>query len=340
MKRHFLVITAMLFSIASLVLTFSACKKDAAVTISDEKQLAQTLYADETTAEFTFTATGDWFATDHGNNVLWMKKVLCNGVETYSGSKGTYTFVVSLETNYAGAPRTVIFEIVSGNDKIAISITQLGTTKDGETPTYIALVSRILFYGVAPYDFTYDTQNRVTSISGSESSIPITYPSANTMVAIFEGEEWIFTLNSDGHIVKMRYPDGYEQTYEYEYGYLKKGEDVDWIWENGNLVSVPWEGGGETYTYSTILSKETNIAPWTTPMLLICGHGEAFYRFFPSTYFGKSSKYLVSSVTRDDNQREYRYETNADGYVTKVYQPWVDDDGNTWENLLYEIQYK
>ena len=322
--------------LATLVLAFSACKKDAAVTISDEKQLTQTLYADETTAEFTFTATGDWFATDHGNNVLWMTKVLCNGVGTYSsGSKGTYTFVLSLETNYGGAPRTVIFEIASGNDKITISITQLDTTKDGETPVS-NLVSRILFYGSVPYDFTYDTQNRITLISRPGGSIPITYPSANTMVAIHDGEEWVFTLNNDGHIVKMKYPDGYEQTYEYENGYLKKGEDVDWIWENGNLISVSWEGGGATYTYNTILSKETNIAPWTTPMLLICGYGEAFYTFFPSSFFGKSSKYLLSSAIHNGSQTNFRYETNANGYVTEVYYSFVGGE----ESLMYKVQYK
>ena len=215
---------------------------------------------------------------------------------------------------------------------------------DNKGNSDIALVSRILLYGEIPYDFTYDAQNRLSSIDFGYTVVPITYPSANTMVAIFLEKEFVFTLNNDGNIVKMRDPDGYEYLYEYKNGYLVKATEgsweTNWIWENENLISVPWEGGGETYTYSTILSKETNIAPWTTPMLLICGHGDAFYTFFPAIYFGKSSKYLVSSAIRDDDQREYRYETNADGYVTKVYEPRVDDDGNTWENLLYEIQYK
>lgn len=126
--------------LASLVLAFSACKKEGAVTISDEKQLKQAAYADETTTgSFTFTATDDWTAsvkettTTKKSSVSWVK-LLCNGAETYSGSKGTYTIVVSLEINYTGALRTADVEIASGNDKIGIVVTQQGTTKDGEIP--------------------------------------------------------------------------------------------------------------------------------------------------------------------------------------------------------------
>ena len=124
-----------------LVLAFSACKKESAVTISNEKQLIQTAYADETNTGngFTFTATDDWTLTvkkdtpTKNNNVSWMK-LLCNSVETYSGCAGTYIIVTSLEINYTGSTRSASIEIASGDDKITISVTQQATTKDGDFP--------------------------------------------------------------------------------------------------------------------------------------------------------------------------------------------------------------
>jgi len=339
-------LTNKLFALICLVgfaLTFSACKKDGSVTISKEDQLTQTAYADETTtgSGFTFTATDNWTATVKetttikGSGVSWIK-LLCNGVETYNGGKGTYTMVISLAVNYTGNPRSANIEIASGNDKIIISVTQQGTTKDGEIPepSNPALVSRILLGGDIPIDFIYDAQNQLSSINFGYTVVQLTYPSANTLLAIFEGEEWVFTLNNDGHIIKMEYPGGGGVLYEYENGYLKKSEGyIDYVWENGNLKSVQWESFGFTFSYNTIHSKETNIAPWTTPMLSVGGFNEGFYAYFPSAFFGKSSKNLVSSA----NDINFRYETNADGYVTKVYQQEVDE---LEEYLMYEIQYK
>jgi hypothetical protein len=205
---------------------------------------------------------------------------------------------------------------------------------DPSNPTSSVLVSSILVGGSLAPNFTYDAQNRLSSIDFGYTVVPLTYPSANTVLAIFEGEEWVFTLNNDGHIVKIKYPDGYEDIYEYENGYLQTDGDANFIWENGNLKSVQWNGGGVTYSYNTISNKEANIAPWTTPMLIVGGHYEGFYAYFPAAYFGKSSKNLVSSSQRDGEQRNYYYETNVGGYVTKVYED------NTEGHPVCEIQYK
>jgi hypothetical protein len=343
--------------IASLILAFFACKKDGSVSISKEEQLKQTAYADEnnTGSGFTFTATDNWTATvkettiinTKGSGVSWIK-LLYNDVETYSGGKGTYTMVVFLEINYTGKPRTADIEVTSGSDKITISVTQQGRTKDGEIPTLDnpVLVSRIKRYGLQPVDFVYDAQNRLSSIKyESEHIITITYPSTNTIIANDGYEEYVFTLNNDGYVVKIKRSSGFEELFEYENGYLKKGTGdggggANCIWENGNLKSVQLENYGETFTYSynTNLSKLANISSWTTPMLVIGDGGEFFYHFFPSAYFGKSSKNLVSSVSRNGNLQNCRYETNTDGYVTKVY--YTDYDDLSQEHIEFEIYYK
>jgi hypothetical protein len=132
--------------IASFILAFSACKKDGSVTIAKEDQLTQTAYADETTtgSGFTFTSTGGgWrlFVKEGGeySEVSWMHLVM-DGDNIYppTGNErgGTHTIVVNLDINYTGKSRSASIEIESiiGSDKITISVTQYGTTKDGEIP--------------------------------------------------------------------------------------------------------------------------------------------------------------------------------------------------------------
>jgi hypothetical protein len=66
-----------------------------------------------------------------------------NGSETTSGSAGTYTVVITIETNYTGEKREATIEIICGTDKITVTVTQEGTTKGGEKPGPIELKSPI-----------------------------------------------------------------------------------------------------------------------------------------------------------------------------------------------------
>ena len=127
---------------------FSGCKKDdvnnnqSSITIADPKDLTQTAWADdETTGKgFTFTAKSDWMAsvkevkTTKSSDVPWIT-LLCNGVETYSGSAGTFTIVISITPNTTGQTRTATIEILSGGDKITITVTQESKTQGGEEPS-------------------------------------------------------------------------------------------------------------------------------------------------------------------------------------------------------------
>jgi len=108
--------------------------------LPNSQELTQTAFADEeTTGGFTFTAKDNWTATVRevksikSSEVSWIT-LFCNGVETYSGSAGTFTLTIALTPNYSGQTRTAIIEIVSGKDKITITVTQSGTTKGGVVP--------------------------------------------------------------------------------------------------------------------------------------------------------------------------------------------------------------
>ena len=133
-----------------VMMAFTACEtekddeiidKDASISMSNKNDAKQSAFADElsTGQGVTFTAKDDWSATvkgvgsSGGSSVSWLKLTL-NGVETYSGDAGTYTLVISVETNYTGAKREATVEIVCGTDRITVTVTQDGKTKGGEEP--------------------------------------------------------------------------------------------------------------------------------------------------------------------------------------------------------------
>jgi len=128
--------------IASILLTFSACKKneEANIYLHNKKDATQTAFADEEkTAGFTFTSKSNWMATvkeaanPKNNDVSWMK-LIHNEKETYYSNAGTFKMGISLEPNYSGKTRAAIIEIVSNNEKIIITVSQSGKTKEGEDP--------------------------------------------------------------------------------------------------------------------------------------------------------------------------------------------------------------
>ena len=335
-SRNLRKVTMIAFLVVSSM--FVACNKDKdALTMPNEQEKTQTAYADETNTGkgFTFTAKGNWTATvkevksqKSGSGVEWLK-LLLNGKETYSGSAGTFTMVIELETNATGTDRSAIITVTCKDVDVAINVTQMANSS---TPT-LKLVSRITLseYGRTA-DFTYDAQNRLSSIDFvGQTIVPITYPTANTMRAVYEGEEWGYNLNNDGYITNM-FVDGENLgALEYENGYLKKIVNDIYTWEDGNLKSISG-GYSMTYTYSTIPYKAISIAPFlVTPWM-----DDELHGFFPSVCFGKKSKYLVASETYNGQRTDYRYELDANGYVTKIYKKI---DGGT-EKLLCEIKYK
>ena len=112
------------------------------ITVSNKNDLKQSAFADELTTGngFTFTAKDNWTAsvkasgsTSGGNSASWVTLKI-NGQETYSGSSGSYTVQIVVEENYTGAKREATVEIVCGSDRITVTVSQDGKTKNGEAP--------------------------------------------------------------------------------------------------------------------------------------------------------------------------------------------------------------
>ena len=144
--------------------------KDADITVSNKNDLKQAAYADEPTTGngISFTAKDAWSANVKANggcNASWVKLTI-NGVETYSGSAGTYTLVITVETNYSGAKREATVEIICGTDRITVTVAQEGTTKGGDKPGPIELKSPIRENTTLkdlglPVDYIYTSDNQL-----------------------------------------------------------------------------------------------------------------------------------------------------------------------------------
>lgn len=143
-----------LFVVASLILVFTACKKEEDgeyLSLSNSQELTQVAFADEeNTNGFTFTAKKNWTATvknvtsSKSSDVSWLK-LLCNEKEIYSGTAGTFKMTILLAPNYSGQTRMAIIEIVSENNKTTVTVTQSGTTITGVVPlSEVSVYERII----------------------------------------------------------------------------------------------------------------------------------------------------------------------------------------------------
>ena len=134
------------------VVFFAGCSSDnddndePQIILPDTSEGTQNAYADEnnTGNGFTFEATQTWFASvtestpsgyeePRANNVSWIK-LFHNGNETYSGDAGTFNLKIELTPNYTGVTRKATITIISGNDRISITVTQEGKTEEGKVP--------------------------------------------------------------------------------------------------------------------------------------------------------------------------------------------------------------
>ena len=321
--------------IGILTAMFISCKKDIPVKSVELNQNTATLAPGEVLKLKATVKPSD--ATN--NEVSWTSSN--KSVATVSSS-GVVT-AVAVGTSVI----TVITDDGNKMDDCIITVTPEGGGGGGGENEQALVSSIVDVWNEETISFTYNTQNKLTSVNWDNwRNWSITYPSNNSIRVIMEEEgiDYMLTLNNDGYIVKCCV-DGECWNYEYENGYLKRelhdnGDYIiNYIWENGNLKSKQENGYSTTYSYGTTPYKETNIAPYSLPPSSFLEEGDMYINFIlPKAYFGKRSKNLITSKTTNvpyNDNATYRYQTNSDGYVTKVYTDWG------WgEELRFEIRYK
>jgi len=140
-----------LSAISLLVAVFgilSSCSKDdnpPAISVTNNQTLTQEVYADDEQgkSDVSFTTTSAWtsrISTSSPNGQSGQMNAPANSSDWVSispdrgNAAGNYTIAISLEVNTTGANRTATITILCNGDEIKITVTQKGTTKDGDVP--------------------------------------------------------------------------------------------------------------------------------------------------------------------------------------------------------------
>lgn len=190
----------------------------------------------------------------------------------------------------------------------------------------------------ATYYFEYDNQQRTSKVTidagiyGSE-TFNITY-SSNTITATEDERIFVYTLNSEGYVVKFERHGDYEddepytdsETYTYNAGNWAKSTGDAWffdanpVWQNGNIVQVAWDDGRDytsIYTYNDKADKMNIVVIDVNDDIL-----DFDYPFFISRFKGMTSKNLMSKkdYSREDEELIYTfdYTLDEDGYPTEI----------------------
>ena len=290
---------------------------------------------------------------------------------TAADSDGTITEVALYIDNVLHSTlRTVPYNFTISASALSIGTHTLkALAKDGQGATTesavvtisikaeLKLVSSIVPYSYSPIthenkpglptEYQYDAQKRLIKITENVTSTisyvtTFTYPSANTIIRTKEWNEYTLTLNDDGSIASgIDIDGGMTYTYTYLNGYLQKGVWGDYTntftWQNGNIktfstVYMSYPPSTYEYEYSTMQNKPTSI-DLGVDLTMKQGFIEEAVR----GWHGKSTANLISKMIVSGGHSEtYRYETDSDGYVLKIFL----NDGSNPEYLYRVINYQ
>ena len=345
-----------------------------AISVADNKTLTQEVFADNVQGKsgVSFTTTGAWTSSisevSPSTKSVQMKAGTNSpdwiSISPDNGGAGDWTISITLETNTTGADRTAVITISCNGDEIKITVTQKATTQSGETPTptTVRLVKSVDFGNGEFYEFEYDAKNRITKMINSEGNATYSYPNANTIVVTFGSETETRSLNSDGslssHFGEKNIP------LIYDNGYLQKmmgtNEDVPtnfpdgqggtvsaittYTWENKNMTkrvsdikysSAPQHNYTRTYIYEygILPNKATSIDLYFS--FTGQGLGPVPYGLLGKSTTNFPTKCTIKRVGETDIVRTFRYETDTNGYVTKMYESY-----NGGKESMVDIQYK
>jgi len=106
-------------------------EEDKHITVSNQNQLTQTVYADQITgsSEVSFTTTASWTSSitqTRAGSPDWIS------ISPSYGNKGTHKVSITLDTNYTGLEREAKITISCGDEDAAITVTQKNTTQSGQ----------------------------------------------------------------------------------------------------------------------------------------------------------------------------------------------------------------
>ena len=202
--------------------------------------------------------------------------------------------------------------------------------------------------------YEYDNKNRIKKSDFMGDLVAHIYPDDNTIIFNSENDTSAIYLNDDGTV-----KESWQNLYSYKNGYLKTETSsyspeylATYNWENGKLKSVSgW--ATITYEYGTISNKPCSIDLfWIISNTVGTGRFDHMPNWILNNAgrFGKVPDKLISSCTyKRENpnpgelnytiEQVFTYETDSDGYITKVYAKIKYNNELWYDGLLYEINY-
>lgn len=155
-----------------------------------------------------------------------------------------------------------------------------------------------------------------------------------------DGDRQIFEYDAEGRLIK--YTEDYKNDIIYTYTLTWDGDLVTSVWEtNGSGMAKVYEY--EYYDHTTV---PYHVVSQDLSQLVIDEWWLSDY--IPHYFYGRLLLVYIKKVTvtgdvwgKDNGTALYRYETDANGYITKVYRTWTPvgqaarDEYLSWE-IVYE----
>lgn len=335
-----------------------ACNSDEenpkAITVADSRQLAQTVFADETEGAdgVSITTTGAW-TSSIGETALRAVALRAAAPTWISispdrGDKaGNYTIQITLVPNLSGVDRTAVITISCEGTEITVTVSQKGTKEDGTVPETENPVLSGKVKTINGDKVLYDENGAVIGIhtkvynsnTGTETEQDL----------MFDGGGYTVKTESNGNLIYIDIARSnsyyYDQRYDYSFsaGKIQKiryfqnksseyYREANFTWdasENISLIRGDQIGVtrvGELFTTFEYSDAEYTKGNFDVTFYLAAQeyHTGTMYAFFDS-HIGKRTKNLISKRVQDDEDGDkydltenYTYEFDADGYITAV----------------------
>lgn len=334
-------LTMLLVSVAMISCDKNDDGETTAITVPNQTELEQTVYADQTTGKsgVTFTTAGAWTSTisetsptrsDKTSSPEWIS------IDPASGDKaGSYTISISLSKNLTGAKRSATITIVCGGERITISITQEATTEEGKEPE--------------PEPEVPETpEGQVKKINGE-------------VIEYSDDVHYVFTKIGDNEYVNKAIPDKewvyltgklthYDRECTCHFVYDNRKVALTKLsFENSSVIektSYAWDGDKLTTVYNKYYDQthpekmrldieygNTEYSKGNIDINWLLANSIDGNRTFRTPYESaigvKSVPYnkLISSIKLTDlydgkysGTYTYRYEFNSEGYITKIHE--------------------
>lgn len=328
-----------------------------AITVTNQTELEQTVYADNTTgkSDITFTTTSAWTSSINETSPTRSDKTPSPkwiSITPASGDRaGSYTISISLSKNLTGAKRSATITIICGGERITISITQEATTEEGKEPEPETPDGKVK--KINGQEIEYGDKHHVFARIGNKQYLNKAIPD----------KEWVYLSGNLTQYDKacscyFFYDNNRKVDYtQFSFDNISGIEKTSYSWEGDKLITVynkeyneiQSEGMRLDIEYGDMEYSKGNIdINWLIANTI---DGNRTFRTpyesaidIRSVHYDKLIARIILTDLLDDKYSgtyTYRYEFNPQGYITKIHEKiTMKLDGHELdEQIIYTLDY-